>query len=146
MSKSWRSPYQHFATKPKSHIWIGGDFNFTGYNLKINYMKNGRSQTELTRKSIDLMADNDLTQVVSKPTFHPNTLDLFFTNNRTGVCNTKVIPGISVDGHHAVYVKYAITLIRNKHVLQRQTGARLSLMYMIVHNLVLIEAIQYVKL
>ena len=62
------------------------------------------------------MADNGLTQVVTEPTFHQNTHDLLFTNNTTCVHNTKVIPGISADGHHAVYVECDITRIRNKQV------------------------------
>ena len=77
-------------------------------------MKSGCSQPELTRRFIDLMADNGLTQVVTEPTFHQNTIDLFFTNNLTYVYSAKVIPGISADGHYAVYGKCDITPIRNK--------------------------------
>ena len=48
------------------------------------------------------MADNGLAQIVTEPTFHKNTLDLFFTNSSTCMYNTKVITGISADdhGHH----------------------------------------------
>ena len=66
------------------------------------------------------MADNGLTQVVTEPIFHQNTLDIFFTNNPTCiyVYNTKVTPGISANGHHAIYVERNITPIRNKQVLK----------------------------
>ena len=66
------------------------------------------------------MADNCLTQVVNQvvtePTFHQNPFHLFFTNNSTYVYNTKVIPDISADGHHAIYVESDITPKRNKQV------------------------------
>ena len=104
--------------KTNSHIGIGGDFNFPGYNWKGNCIKSGCSQPELTRWFIDLTADSGLTQVVTEPTFHQHTLDLFFTNNPTCVYNTKVISGISADGHHAIYmyIECDITPIRNKQL------------------------------
>ena len=103
--------------KLNSHIWIGGDFNFPRYNWKRNCMKSWCSQPELTKRFIDLMANNFMTQAVSEPTCYQNTLDLFFTNNPTREY-TKVMPGISADGHHTIYVECAITPIRNKHVLR----------------------------
>ena len=62
------------------------------------------------------MADNGLIQVVTEHIFHQNTFDLFFTNNPTYVYNTKVIPGICVDGHIAIFVECDILPIRNKQV------------------------------
>ena len=62
------------------------------------------------------MANNGLTQVVTQSVLHQNTIDLFFTNNPTCVYNTTVTPWISAHGHHAVYVKCDITLVRNKQV------------------------------
>ena len=98
------------------HVWIGGDFNFPGIDWKNNTIKEKCSQPELSRKFRNIMEDHSLTQVVEEPTFHKNTLDLFFTNNPTRVYNTKVIPGISLDGHHAVYIELDITPIRNKQI------------------------------
>ena len=77
--------------KTNSHIWIGGDFNFLGYKWNRNCTKSGCNQPELIRRFINVMADDGPTQVVTKPTFHQTTLDLFFTNNPTCVYNTKVI-------------------------------------------------------
>ncbi len=102
------------CNKTNSHVWIGGDFNFPGYDWDKDCIKPGCSQPELTRRFINTMADNNLTQVVTEPTYYQNTLDLFFVNNPTCVYNTKVMPGISADGHHAVYVECDITPIRNK--------------------------------
>ena len=81
-------------------------------------MKSGCNQPELIRGFIDVMADYGLTQVVTKPIFHKNTPDLFVTNNPTCVYNTKVISGISADGHHDSYVECDISPIRNKQVLR----------------------------
>ena len=75
-------------------------------------MKPNCNQPELTRNFVDIMADNNLTQVVKEPTYYENTLDLFFVNNPSIVHNSKVIPGISKDGHHAVYVELDISLTR----------------------------------
>ena len=60
-----------------SHVWMGGDFNFPGYNWTQKIIKPSCSQPELTRSFIDIIADNGLTQVVQEPTFYENTLDLF---------------------------------------------------------------------
>ena len=98
------------------HIWIGRDFIFNRLQLERNCMKSGCNQPELISRLIDLMAGNGLTQVVTEPTFHQNTLDLFFTNNPTCVYNSNVIPGIFSDGHHTVYVECDITPIRNIQV------------------------------
>jgi hypothetical protein len=68
-------------------------------------MKPRCNQPELTRKFLDITADNDLTQMVKEPTYYENTLDLFLVSNPSIVYNTQVIPGISGDGHHAVYVE-----------------------------------------
>lgn len=95
-----------------SNVWIGGDFNFPGYNWIGDHIKTGCKQPELTRRFLDITADSGLTQMVKEPTFYENTLDLFFTNNPSIVYNTQVIPGISNDGHHAVYVEIDISPIR----------------------------------
>ena len=102
------------CNKTNSHIWIGGDFNFPGYDWEKDCIKPGCSQPELTRRFVNIMADNNLTQVVTEATFNQNTLDLFFVNNPSCVFSSHVIPGISADGHHAVFVECDITPIRNK--------------------------------
>ena len=75
-------------------------------------MKPSCSQPELTRRFLDIIADNGLTQIVTEPTYYENTLDLFLVSNPSLVYNTQVIPGISRDGHHAVYVEFDVSLTR----------------------------------
>ena len=108
LKKSLEQVCNHTA----SHMWIGGDFNFPGYNWTQKIVKPNCRQPELTRSFIDIIADNGLTQVVQEPTFYENTLDLFLVSNPSIVYNTQVIPGISRDGHHAVYVELNVSLTR----------------------------------
>ncbi len=73
---------ERICNRNNSHVWVGGDFNFPGYNWQDELLKPCCSQPELTRNFIDLIADNGLTQVVKEPTFFENTLDLFLVNNQ----------------------------------------------------------------
>ena len=105
---------ERICNRSSSHIWIGGDFNFPGYDWAKKHVKSGCSQPELTRTFLDIIADNGLTQTVKQPTYYENILDLFFVSNPSLVYNSQVIPGISKDGHHAVYVELDISLTRRK--------------------------------
>jgi hypothetical protein len=96
-----------------SHIWIGGDFNMPGYDWLKDTIKPQCNQPELTRQFLDTLADNSLSQVVRKPSFFENYLDLFLVSNPSAVCNVQVIPGISADGHHAVFCEMDVTPIRH---------------------------------
>ena len=99
-----------------SHIWIGGDFNFPGYGWADNCMKSGCNQPDLTRRFVDLIDDNDLTQMILEPTYYnENTLDLFLTNTPSLIYSKRAIPGISSDGHHAVCVECEILSLRKFH-------------------------------
>ena len=51
---------------------------------------------------------------MKQPTHYENILDLFFVSNPSLIYNSQVIPGISKDGHHAVYVEQDISLTRRK--------------------------------
>ena len=82
-------------------------------------MKPNCSQPELTQNFLDIMSDNNLTQVVKEPTYYENTLDLFFVNNPSIVHNSKVILGISMDGHHAVYAELDISLSHEPRNLEK---------------------------
>ena len=102
------------CNRTASHVWIGGDFNVPGYNWTQTHMKTNCSQPELTRDFLDIIDNNSLTQIVKDPTYYENTLDLFLVSNPSLVYNTKVIPGISRDGHHAVYVELDVSLTRRR--------------------------------
>ena len=69
------------CNRTNSHVWLGGDFNFPGFDWNNNTIKANCNQPELTRRFLGIMKDNNLTQVVTEPTFYQNTLDLFFVNN-----------------------------------------------------------------
>lgn len=96
----------------ESHIRLGGDFNLPGYNWEENRTKDSCNNPDLTRRFVDMLDDYNLTQIVSEPTFLENTLDLFLTNIPSLSYSSKVIPGISLDGHHAVCIECQILPLR----------------------------------
>jgi hypothetical protein len=77
-----------------------------------DHLKPGCNQPELTRRFLDILADNGLTQVVKEPTYYENTLDLLLMSNPSIVQKIQVTPGISSDGHHAIYAEVDISLSR----------------------------------
>ena len=66
-----------------SHIWIAGDMNIPGLDLRKNCLKPSLQYPELTRKFFNSVGDNNLIQLITEPSWGPNTLDLFITNNET---------------------------------------------------------------
>ena len=75
--EEFQKSLDRLCNQTSSHVWVGGDFNFPGYNWQDTHIKPGCNQPELTRRFVDILADNNLTQVISEPTFYENTLDLF---------------------------------------------------------------------
>ena len=71
-------------------------------------------ENRITRDFLDIIDNNSLTQIVKDPTYYENTLDLFLVSNPSLVYNAKVIPGISRDGHHAVYAELDVSLTRRR--------------------------------
>ena len=63
------------CTKTNSHVWIGGDFNFPGYDWTNNLVKAKCNHSKVTGRFANIMEDNNLTQVAEEPTFEQNTLD-----------------------------------------------------------------------
>ena len=53
------------------------------------------SKTEHSEKMLDILDDNNLTQIVHEPTRLENTLDLIFTTHPDLIVNTFVVPGMS---------------------------------------------------
>ena len=51
---------ERVCNKTASHVWMGGDFNFPGYNWAHNHIKANCNQPELTRKFLDIISDNSL--------------------------------------------------------------------------------------
>ena len=77
-------------------------------------MKNRPKEISNHKELINLLNDNGLTQLVTKPTRLENTLDLMKTNNPTRVNRTKILPGIS--DHEVVLCELDITPKTNKQI------------------------------
>ena len=77
-------------------------------------MKNRPKEISNHKEFINLLNDNGLTQLVTKPTRLENTLDLMKTNNPTRVNRTEILPGIS--DHDVVLCELDITPTTNKQI------------------------------
>ena len=75
-------------------------------------MKNRPKEISNHKEFINLLNDNGLTQLVTKPTRLHNTLDLMITNNPTRVNRTEILPGIS--DHEIVLCELDIIPATNK--------------------------------
>ena len=64
--------------------------------------QNDSCEAKIIAKSAGIMACSHVVEMVLDE--YQNTLDRFLVSNPSVVYNTQVIPGISRDGHHAVYV------------------------------------------
>lgn len=76
-------------------IFIGGDFNFPGWDWETQTLKPGTPYPTLHQRFMDLLDDYGLAQIVTKPTRGDNTLDLLITNNPEAVISNDVIGGMS---------------------------------------------------
>ena len=65
-------PFLHRQGNHNAQIFIARDFNLPNWNREINH-----------KDFINILSDNGLTQLVTKPTRLENTLDLIITNNPT---------------------------------------------------------------
>ena len=110
---------RRICNRSASHIWIAGDINIPGFDWRNNFLKPSCNYPELTRKSVDSLSDNNLTQLITEPTRGPSTLDVFITSNETLISNTQVIPGLS--DHEIVYVKGDI-----KPIIHRQKRRKVT--------------------
>ena len=89
-----------------AHLWLGGDFNLPDINWEVETVAHYGSYSTLSNQLLTVMRDSFLDQVVMEPTriteTTSNTLDLFFTSNKTLINKVEILPGIS--DHEAVYV------------------------------------------
>ena len=65
---------RHSCNRTASHIWIAGDMNTSGFNWLNNCLKPSCNYPEPTPKFVDSLDDNNLIQLITKPTRGPNTL------------------------------------------------------------------------
>ncbi|WAQ95747.1 hypothetical protein MAR_028437, partial [Mya arenaria] len=86
------------VNKLKGTKLILGDFNFpklTWDSEHMPHLKPGFSTTTVYDKFLDIINDQNMTQMVSENTRNDNILDLFLTTNLTFVDKVNIIPGIS---------------------------------------------------
>ena len=63
-----------------SHMFIGGDFNLPDWDWEQSQMRNKPKEISNHKDFINLLNDNGLTQLVTKPTRLENPLKLMITN------------------------------------------------------------------
>ena len=93
---------------------IGGYFNLPDWDWEQNQMKNRPKEISYHKEFINILNDNGLSQLVTKPTRLQNTLDLMITNNPTRVNSTEMLLGIS--DHEICLCELDISSTKNKQV------------------------------
>jgi hypothetical protein len=87
-------------------VWILGDFNMPDINWETVSFKPGGRYPGPSKAMLDIALDNNLQQVVLKPTRDDSILDLCFTNNPGFVNSYDVKPGLS--DHDVVVINASI--------------------------------------
>ena len=78
------------------HVILGGDFNLPDIEWSDGSIKpNPQYARSISEKILDILDDNNLTQIVHEPTRLENTLDQIFTTHPDLIVNTFVVPGMS---------------------------------------------------
>ena len=103
---------EKFSNRTESHIWLAGDLNYPGFDWETGTLLPNCSYVNLHRRFLDILDDNNLTQVVTDATRDNATLDLICVSNSSLVEKVQVIPGIS--DHDAVLMDSNISLGRNQ--------------------------------
>jgi hypothetical protein len=87
-----------------SVVWLGGDLNLSdiSWNSDSVTIAGHQNPVSLNNKFLELVQDNHLEQVVTFPTRHENTLDLFLTNRPSLVNICEPLPGLG--DHEIVYI------------------------------------------
>jgi len=81
------------ASKTNTILWIGGDFNMPKIDwTNMTPTPDCKSPT-LYQEFINIIYENNITQMNHLPTRENNILDLFFTSNPTLVNRTSIFPG-----------------------------------------------------
>ena len=95
--QSINSLAQSLAKLPRdsSHVWLAGDMNLPGLGWPSTQLKPACCSPSQHTLFLDILADQDLTQVIGQPTRGDNTLYLLVMNNPTFVNRTEILPGIS---------------------------------------------------
>ena len=85
------------------HNWLGGDFDarFVDWS-SLEVSPSAGSERPQNQKLIDLSLDHNLDQVADKPLKGDWILDLFFTNGKSSLQKTEILPGIGKSDHEIV--------------------------------------------
>ena len=108
------SSIEKLTEKRNFDIFLGGDFNYPGWNWTSMELKNNTPYVELHRAFSESLMQYELKQLVTEPTRCGNTLDLMITNIPSRIVRTRVIPGIS--DHDIPLVDLSLTPLKKYQV------------------------------
>ena len=89
-------------SNPRTCIAMAGDFNAPGIDWESSTVKPDAPLRGMCQRLIDMLHQFHLSQLVTEPTRHKATLDLFCTNKPGLIKNISLVPGIS--DHNGVVV------------------------------------------
>ncbi|XP_063417026.1 uncharacterized protein LOC134699347 [Mytilus trossulus] len=100
--------------KTNPNIWVSGDFNLGHIDWKTPAVISCKPDASLHQQLLDLLNDNNLTQVVNKNTRNDTTLDLLCMTNPSFVNRVETLPPIGASDHDIVYSEINLALPQNK--------------------------------
>ncbi|CAC5412290.1 unnamed protein product [Mytilus coruscus] len=97
--------------KTKSNIWVCGDFNLGHIDWNTPAVVPSKPNASLHQQLLDILNDNNLTQVINKNTRNDTTLDLLCMTNPSFV---ETLPPIGASDNDIVCSKKNLALPQNK--------------------------------
>jgi hypothetical protein len=89
--------------KTNSNIWVSGDFNLGHIDWNTPAVIPNKPEASLHQQLLDILHDNNLTQVINKNTRKDTTLDLLCMTNPSFVNRVETLPSIGGSYHDIVY-------------------------------------------
>ena len=100
--------------KTNSNIWVSGDFNLDHIDWSTPAVIPNKPEASLHQQLLDILHDNNLTQVINKNTRKDTTLDLLCMTNPSFVNRVETLPSIGGSDHDIVYSEINLALPQNK--------------------------------
>jgi hypothetical protein len=85
--------------KTNSNIWVSGDFNLGHIDWNTPAVIPNKPEASLHQQLLDILHDNNLTQVINKNTRKDTTLDLLCMTNPSFVNRVETLPSIGGSDH-----------------------------------------------
>lgn len=101
--KQLNDSLQNVCKNTNANIWLSGDFNLGHINWSIPSVTPGKPDQDLHNQLLDILNDNNLTQVVDKKTRNDRTLDLLCMSNPSHINRIETLPPVGHSDHDIIF-------------------------------------------